>query len=131
MADDATAKTQGPLRVGGAVAFVLSMLYLVPMTALTGQTVGKRMMGIRVVRTDGSRVSLPRFLFMRGLPVAILGVLPLLRYVMFLVDSLVIFRESRQCLHDNFADTKVVTAASSEAATLAGDSGANLRTISF
>ena len=113
------------------IALAAFLIWSIVLVYRYGQTVGKRMMGIRVVRTDGSRVSLPRFLFMRGLPVAILGVLPLLRYVMFLVDSLVIFRESRQCLHDNFADTKVVTAASSEAATLAGDSGANLRTISF
>ena len=99
-----------------------------------GQTFGKRVMGIRVVRTDGSRVAFGRFIFARWLPLAILSALPLLRYVMFLVDSLVIFRNSRQCLHDNFADTKVVTAASSEEATLAGRSGsygANLRTISF
>lgn len=98
-----------------------------------GQTVGKRVMGIRVVRTDGSRVAFSRFIFARWLPVAILSALPLLRYVMFLIDSLLVFRNSSQCLHDSFADTRVVTAASSADATLAGDSnaGANLRTISF
>jgi uncharacterized RDD family membrane protein YckC len=105
-----------------------------------GQTVGKKTMGIRVVRTDGSRVTFARFVFLRGLPLGILAVVvnaiagprhPLVSYIVTVVDCLLIFRASRQCLHDNIADTKVVTAASSEEATLAGSSGAHLRTINF
>ncbi len=99
-----------------------------------GQTVGKRAMGIRVVRMDGSRVTFARFIFLRWLPLALLGLVPLVRYVIGLVDSLLIFRASSRCLHDDIAGTQVVTAESSIDATLAGDpkyAGASLRTISF
>jgi len=107
-----------------------------------GQTVGKKVMGIRVVRTDGSRVTFARFFFLRGLATALLcgivggiiGAIIHFRFagnVMTLLDWLLIFRASHQCLHDNIADTKVVTAATSEQATLAGSQGAHLRTANF
>ena len=99
-----------------------------------GQTVGKRMMGIRVVRTDGGRVAFGRFIFLRWLPLTLLGLVPLVRYFIGLVDSLLIFRASSRCLHDDIADTQVVTAGSSVDATLNGDAkyaGASLRTIAF
>ncbi len=96
-----------------------------------GQTIGKRVMGIRVVRTDGNRVRFGRFIFLRWLPVTILGMIPFLGYVVTLLDSLLIFRENRLCLHDNIADTKVVTAATSERATLAGSQGTQWRTAGY
>jgi uncharacterized RDD family membrane protein YckC len=99
-----------------------------------GQTFGKRMMGIRVVRTDGSRVPFSRFVFLRWLPLFVLGFVPLVNFVSSLLDPLLIFRDSRQCLHDSIADTKVVTAETSVDATLAGDAKyarTSLRTISF
>ena len=85
-----------------------------------GQTIGKRAMGIRVVRTDGSRVAFGRFIFLRWLPMFVLGVIPWIGYLTGLIDSLLIFRDTRKCLHDNIADTIVVTAASAPHATLAG-----------
>ncbi len=36
--------------------FVFGLLYLVVPSALTGQTLGKKIMGIRVIRTDGSKL---------------------------------------------------------------------------
>jgi len=99
-----------------------------------GQTFGKRMMNIRVVRTDGSRVPFSRFILLRWLPLFVIGFFPLLNVVTALLDPLLIFRDSRQCLHDSIADTKVVTAESSVEATLDGDAkyaGTSLRTIDF
>jgi uncharacterized RDD family membrane protein YckC len=96
-----------------------------------GQTIGKRAMGIRVVRRDGTRVAFGRFIFLRWMPVTLLGLVPLLGYVISLLDVLLIFRETRLCIHDNIADTRVVTAATSERATLLGASGAHLRSANF
>jgi len=75
-----------------------------------GQTLAKLMLGLRVVRCDGSRCGVLRYIFARLLPVAILDGLPLVGPVFFLVDSLMIFRDNRRCLHDEIADTIVVIA---------------------
>ena len=118
----------------GLVAFLAmvgAFVYTAVLVYRYGQTIGKRVMGIRVVRTDGTRVGFGRFIFLRWLPITILGLIPLLGYVISLLDALLIFRENRLCIHDHFADTKVVTAATSEGATLLGNSGVQLRTISF
>lgn len=70
-----------------------------------GQTIGKRMLGIRIVRNDGSRASLGRIFLLRILvPAAINAGCGLFG----LVDALFIFAADRRCVHDHLADTKVV-----------------------
>ena len=119
----------------GGIALAGYFIYSIVLVYLYGQTFGKRAMNIRVVRIDGSRVGFARFIFLRWLPLAIVGCIPFIGIVIvWLVDPLLIFRDSCRCLHDDIADTKVVTAASSAEATLQGDhkyAGAGLRTISF
>ena len=84
-----------------------------------GQTLGKKIMGLRIVRADGSRAGFARLFFLRaGLAIGV-GFIPLLGALVSLVDMLLIFRDSRQCLHDQVADTIVVSADSSKHATLA------------
>lgn len=75
-----------------------------------GQTIAKRMFKIRVLRSDGSHCALSRIILARWLPVWLLSLLPLIGYVVSLVDALMIFRDDRKCLHDVFADTIVVKA---------------------
>ncbi len=97
----------------GLLAMLGMAMYQVYLAAQTGQTIGKRMMGIRVVRTDGSPVDLVRILFLRNLvPMVINAACG----IFGLVDPLFIFSEDRRCLHDHIADTKVVTAAREERA---------------
>ena len=118
----------------GGLLLVGYFIYSAVLVYRYGQTFGKRVMGIRVVRMDGARVAFARFIFIRWLPVTLLGLVPLLRYFIGLLDSLLIFRASSRCLHDDIADTQVVTAASSVDATLDGDpkyAGQSLRTITF
>ena len=118
----------------GGFALLGYFIYSVVLVYLYGQTFGKRAMSIRVVRTDGARVAFSRFIFLRWLPIAMIGSIPFVGWIASLLDPLLIFRESRRCLHDDIAGTRVVTAASSADATLRGDpkyAGANLRTISF
>jgi uncharacterized RDD family membrane protein YckC len=118
----------------GGVALLGYFVWSALLVYLYGQTFGKRMMGIRVVRTDGSRVPFSRFMLLRWLPLFIVGFVPLFNVIAALLDPLLIFRDSRQCLHDTIADTKVVTAETSVDATLNGDAkyaGTALRTISF
>lgn len=78
------------------------------MLASRGQTIGKRAVGVSIVRSDGSRAELWRLLLLRLLPVQLVQLVPLLGPIMGLVDPLFIFRDDRRCLHDLIADTKVV-----------------------
>jgi uncharacterized RDD family membrane protein YckC len=75
-----------------------------------GQTIAKRMLGILVLRLDGSHCGLGRIFFARYLPVTLLGLIPLVGGLVSLVDALLIFRDDRRCLHDEIADTIVVRA---------------------
>jgi uncharacterized RDD family membrane protein YckC len=83
-----------------------------------GGTLGKKLMGLRIVRDDGSRAGFVRLFFGRGAAAIVPAMIPLLGSLWALVDSVLIFRDSRQCLHDQIADTIVVTAASSMNASL-------------
>lgn len=75
-----------------------------------GQTIGKKIVGIKVVRTDFSRASLGRIFWLRNFVNGIPGVIPYVGNVYGLVDHLFIFNERRQCVHDKIADTIVVKA---------------------
>ena len=113
--------------VVGAIAWIILNVVLLHRF---GQTVGKWVTGTRVVRPDGGRVSLGRFVFLRGLVLWGLGLivdillppshLRLGGWLVTSVDGLFILRGDRRCLHDLVAGTRVVTAESSTHATLAG-----------
>lgn len=75
-----------------------------------GQTIAKMLLGLRIVRRDGSKVGAARMLGLRYGIGLVVGVLPFIGFIYVLIDSLLIFRDSRQCLHDQIADTIVVKA---------------------
>jgi uncharacterized RDD family membrane protein YckC len=96
--------TIGLLAILGLVVVNLRLLHS------DGQTLAKRLLGIRIVRSDGSRATLLRIFFARALPVGVLGAIPLIGPIVSLTDALMIFRDNRRCLHDEIADTIVVKA---------------------
>lgn len=73
-----------------------------------GQTLGKLLLKLRIVRTDGSKVSALRMFGVRYGIGTLTGVVSGLSMIYGILDALLIFRESRQCLHDTLADTKVI-----------------------
>lgn len=75
-----------------------------------GQTIGKKVVGIKVVRKDGSRATLGRIFWLRNVVNALPSFIPLVGGLYFFIDSLFIFTESNQCIHDKIADTIVVRA---------------------
>ena len=91
----------------GCVVFVLVQGY--PLHA-TGQTWGKRALGIRIVSLDGTKPALGKLLLLRYLPLRVVGVIPLVNSLVVLTDALLIFRNDRRCLHDLIAGTRVVVA---------------------
>jgi len=93
----------GVLALGGFVIWTaITIVYM----RRNSQSIGKKLTGIKVVRTDGSPVSLARLIWLRNVVNWIISIVPLYG----LIDTLFIFGESRQCLHDKLADTIVVKA---------------------
>jgi uncharacterized RDD family membrane protein YckC len=74
----------------------------------TGQSWGKRMLGIRIVDLAGRKPELWRLLFLRYFPTDAVGSIPFIGWPITLLDALMIFRADRRCLHDFIAGTRVV-----------------------
>ncbi len=80
--------------------------------ATRGQTIGKWLLGIQIVRVDGSRIDFGRLVGLRYAPFWVLSMIPGLGPVTSIADDLFIFSENRRCLHDRLADTIVIRARS-------------------
>lgn len=89
------------------VGFLGLAAFQVYLVATTGQSLGKRFTGIRIVRVDGSGVGFVDGIVLRSWLVGLLCVIPFLS----LVDLLLIFRGDRRCGHDLIAGTKVIVKA--------------------
>ena len=88
----------------GYVAYQLILLHRY------SQTFGKKMLGIKIVRSDGSRAGLARIFWLRMFVPGLIGAIPLVGGLFSLIDPLFIFGEEKRCVHDLIADTIVVTA---------------------
>jgi uncharacterized RDD family membrane protein YckC len=100
-----------PLYVG-FVALSFTVIFIVNLVYLyrNGQTIGKKALNIKIVRTDYSRASLPRIIFLRYIVIGFLGGIPGIGVFITFADYLMIFGKERRCLHDYIADTIVVEA---------------------
>lgn len=90
--------------------FIVLVVVTIMLVARNGQTIAKRMVGIKVVRSDGSQAGLGRIFWLRNVLNTVITMVPLAGSIYALVDILMIFGDSRQCLHDRIADTVVVNA---------------------
>lgn len=105
----ALAKSGGLFYVGLLIALIVLAVDLT-LLARNGQTIGKKLLGIKVVRVDGSPVTLFRVFFLRYVCNTFLALIPLIGVLYSLVDHLMIFGEKRRCAHDYIADTIVIKA---------------------
>ena len=100
----------------GGKAALVGMVILMGLTIYyvhrNGQTIGKKLLGIKVVRTDGSRAGLGRIFWMRNVVNMLPAIIPFVGGLYGLADPLFIFSDSRRCLHDRIADTIVIKAKS-------------------
>ncbi len=101
----------GPGTIVTVVALLAWCVITAWLVAANGQSIGKRMVGIKVVRTDGSPASFARIFLLRNVVNALPNLLPYVGWLYQLVDPLLIYQDSRQCLHDRIADTIVVRCA--------------------
>lgn len=75
-----------------------------------GQTVGKKMLGIRIAKLDGSKPPMLDIVLKRFAPVALIQLVPVVNMLAGLINVLLIFGSSQRCGHDLIAGTKVVEA---------------------
>ena len=87
---------------------VFGMMVQAALLSNDGQTIGKKVLGIRVVRADTERNG--GFVTNVVLRAVVNGLLSLTG-IYFVVDTAFIFFQNRLCLHDYIAGTKVVRGA--------------------
>lgn len=104
----------GRAAIGGLVLGVgLLTLTIVQIWMITtrGQSIGKRIVGIRIVLArDGGPAGFVHGWLLRNLVPGIISLLPWLGMMFVLVDIFFIFGPERRCVHDYIAGTRVVKA---------------------
>jgi uncharacterized RDD family membrane protein YckC len=87
----------------------LLVLTNIILLTLRGQTLGKLLLGIQIMRSgDDSRAGFLRAVLLRSLLPVFALFLPHVGPFLVIADVLLIFRSDRRCLHDFIADTRVV-----------------------
>ena len=105
--------------LGGMTLFLLLNGYLL---ATAGQTIGKRLVGTRIVNVSDERI--PKFLTLVGARYGstwLIGLIPGVGNLYGFVDALFVFRNDRRCLHDWIAGTKVINAQTASTSNPASD----------
>lgn len=90
---------------------VISALMIANVVLLTlrGQSIGKLMIGIQIVRAlDGSRAGFVKTVMLRWFLFAVVSSIQFIGMPLMLGDILLVFRTDRRCLHDLVADTMVI-----------------------
>jgi uncharacterized RDD family membrane protein YckC len=112
--DRLNSDVQGPqFGIFSGTFLILSILYLIPSTLVSGRTLGKRLLHVRLVQFSGSRVTVSGALAHYGVPVlaslALFGILGQLAFAVALFGVLTWPRNPNlQGLHDRIAKTIVV-----------------------
>jgi uncharacterized RDD family membrane protein YckC len=91
---------------------VSALLYLALhgyLLARSGQSIGKRLVGIRIVNfVDGKQTPFAKIVGLRVIPKLLLSLVPKVGGFATIIDDLIIFRGDRRCLHDHLAGTMVI-----------------------
>lgn len=84
------------------------------LVTVSGQTIGKRLAGVRIVKVDGSPCGFVAGVLLRSIAFGILAFLialiPYVGQLLVALDLAPIFGRDRRCVHDYIAGTKVVWA---------------------
>lgn len=88
---------------------VFSLINFFPLLKY-GQTIGKRVLGIKIATMDGQVPSLVKLLIFRTLPTYIIAVIPVVGGLLYIIEVLFIYRQDKRCVHDLIAGTQVLKA---------------------
>lgn len=75
-----------------------------------GQSIGKKVLNIRIVYLNNEQASRSDILVKRYLPYFLFPYIPFIGLLVNVINLLFIFGKQRRCLHDRIAGTKVVKA---------------------
>ncbi len=92
-----------PITIGYLVYICFNAYFL-----WTAQTVGKKLMGVRIARLDGRKASFGAIIFIRMLAFFILTLIPFVGWAIGVINYCFIFRSDRRMLHDLLAGTVVL-----------------------
>jgi len=73
-----------------------------------GQTIGKRLVGIKIIMLESDKITALDILLKRYAPFIIIQMIPLIGPFLAFADVLTIFTKQRRCLHDYIAKTTVI-----------------------
>ena len=103
--------TTQQMSTAGSIWFLIIFMAINSYLLVTkGQTLGKWMLGIRIVdaASNGAATAL-KLLGLRYVLVMLVQAIPMIGQLLGLIDALFIFRGDRRCVHDLIAGTKVVS----------------------
>ncbi len=75
-----------------------------------GQTIGKKLLSIRISNLQNENPGAAKIIFVRYLPMQLIAQIPFVGGLIGLVNVLMIFGSERRCLHDYIAGTIVINA---------------------
>jgi len=90
--------------LGALVFFLVNSKFLIA----TGQTLGKKYVGIKIVDLEGRLPTLRKHLILRYAFYLLPGQIPIIGQLISSINILFIFGKSKRCLHDRLAGTRVV-----------------------
>lgn len=106
--------TSPGMAVVGTIGYLLGALVYLAIQAFllsrSGQSVGKKIAGTRVVRVDGAPAGFVGAFLMRSVVAYLPNLIPLIGVIYAIVDICFVFRADHRCIHDLIAGTKVVRA---------------------
>ncbi|HEY8102418.1 MAG TPA: RDD family protein [Burkholderiaceae bacterium] len=91
-----------------AMGFVFFLLVHGYFLKRDGQTVGKKIVGIRITDLDNGIPQFSKIILLRYLPISCVSLIPAVGQILAMIDPLFIFRSDHRCVHDLIAKTKVV-----------------------
>lgn len=107
--DNENTKVIAGLLCGLGILLVLIVQFYLLSTR--GQTIGKKVVGVKVVKyADGSNPGFVYACLLRLIVPGLISNVPIVGFLFSIVDVCFIFSEERRCIHDQIAGTKVVNA---------------------
>ncbi|MGH8050110.1 MAG: RDD family protein [Arenimonas sp.] len=95
----------------GTLGFFVFLLVQGYFLNASGQTIGKKILGTKIVTQDNQKPEFVKLILTRYATIHAIGQIPILGGLFGFVNVLFIFiGDQRQCLHDKFAGTKVIVA---------------------